>query len=165
MGGRQDRWHCEHGAPLNVHCTEAPSMCTLCTAAQRPPVKVYTVHCTEAMCTLCISQRLPLNAFKGGVAAFTRGGCCHNIITSHPKFLLHWAMVNGKWVQRCFPQYFTRVHLNLTIGDVCHVNSMWLSCCNYVFRLDSSLLHLHQINFEQPTKIFLQMTDTFQRHS
>ena len=74
-------------------------------------------------------------------------------------------MVNGKWVQRCFPQYFTRVHLNLTIGDVCHVNSMWLSCCNYVFRLDSSLLHLHQINFEQPTKIFLQMTDTFQRHS
>ena len=96
MGGRQDRWHCEHGAPLNVYCTEAPSMCTMCTAAQRPPVKVYTVHCTEAMCTLCISQRVPLNAFKGGVGAFTRGGCCHNIITSHPKFLLQ-ALSNGQW--------------------------------------------------------------------
>ena len=40
MGGRQDRWHCEHGAPLNVYnvyYTEAP-------------VNVYIVHCTEATC-------------------------------------------------------------------------------------------------------------------
>ena len=61
MGGRQDRWHCEHGPPLNV----------------------YIVNCTEA------------NAFKGGVGAFTRGGCYHNI-TSHPKFLLQ-ALSNGQW--------------------------------------------------------------------
>ena len=123
MGGRQDRWHCGHMAPVNVYivycCTEAPqcvqcallhrdhlctlctaqrdpSMCTMCTAAQRPPSKC-TLCTVQRQCVHCVllHRGPPLNAFKGGVGAFTRGGCCHNI-TSHPKFLLQ-ALSNGQW--------------------------------------------------------------------
>ena len=70
-----------------------------------------------------------------------------------------------------FPQHFTESTWTRQL-EVCHLNSMWLSCCNYCVGLDSSLLYFHRTqcwaanqnissNDRHISKTFLPIKQTF----
>ena len=115
-----------------VYCTLWTRQCVQCT--------LYTAHCILHIVywTLWL---VGTRQFIQGWGAFTQGGCYHNIITSHPKFLWE-ALSIAQWAGQRKTRAFRFIHSNLeqhfTVRNrihqlkVCRLNSMWLFCCNYI---------------------------------